>query len=66
MEKLLTIGQAAKQLGVSDQTLRAWELKGFINPIKLPSGYRRYTWEEIDRVRRGMGLPESEPREKAS
>lgn len=56
MVKLLSIGEAAKQLGVSDQTLRDWGKKGHIKAIVLPSGYRRYTQEEVDRVKRQMGL----------
>lgn len=58
--KLLSINEAANQLGVSDQTLRAWERKGLIKPIRLPSGYRRYTQEEINRLKRSMGLPVDE------
>ncbi len=56
MPKLLSIGEAAKELGVSDQTLRTWEKKGLIKAVRLPSGYRRYTEEEIDRMKREMGL----------
>lgn len=63
MAKLLSIGEAADELGVSQQTLRGWEKKGLIKPIKLPSGYRRYTEEEIDRMKREMGLL---PKDKAS
>lgn len=56
--KLLTIGEAAKQLGVSVATLRAWADKGWVTPVKLPSGYRRFTEREIERRRREMGLTE--------
>ncbi len=56
MPRLLSIGEAARELGVSDQTLRTWEKKGFIKAVRLPSGYRRYTVEEIERMKREMGL----------
>lgn len=58
MVRLLSIGEAAKELGVSDQTLRTWERKGLIKAVRLPSGYRRYTLEEIERLKRQMGLIE--------
>ena len=54
--KLLTIGEAAKQLGVSVATLRIWADKGYVKAVKLTSGYRRFTEEEISRRRREMGI----------
>ena len=32
MDKLLTIGQAAKVLGVTVQTMRNWDKKGLLKP----------------------------------
>ncbi len=63
MAKLLAIGEAARELGVSAPTLRVWERKGHVKAIRLPSGYRRFTREEVDRVKREMGLlpPEESP-----
>jgi excisionase family DNA binding protein len=54
-DKLLPIGKAAELLGVSVGTLRAWADKGLVHTIRLPSGYRRFTKEEIDEMRRQMG-----------
>lgn len=54
-QKLLTISQAAELLGVSAGTLRSWADKGLVKMIRLPSGYRRFTVEEIDEKRREMG-----------
>lgn len=54
-DKLLSIGKAAELLGVSVGTLRAWADKGLVHAIRLPSGYRRFTREEIDEMRRQMG-----------
>lgn len=49
--QLLTISQAAKRLGVSVQTLRAYADKGIVPVVKLPSGYRRFDPAAIQRVR---------------
>lgn len=53
--RLISIGKAAELLGVSVGTLRAWADKGLIRAIRLPSGYRRFTREEIEETRRQMG-----------
>jgi excisionase family DNA binding protein len=53
--KLLSIGKAAELLGVSVGTLRAWADKGLVQAIRLPSGYRRFTREQIEEMRRQMG-----------
>ncbi len=55
-QKLLTISQAARRLGVHPNTLRAWSDKGLVEHVKLPSGYRRFTPEAINRLRERMGL----------
>ena len=54
--KLLSIGEAAAQLGISVKTLRAWADKGYVKAVRFPTGYRRFTQEEIARKRREMGL----------
>ena len=56
-QKLIAITKAAHMIGVHPNTLRAWADKGIVNVVKLPSGYRRFTVEEIERVRREMGMP---------
>jgi excisionase family DNA binding protein len=57
---LLPIGEASRRLGVSTQTLRDWEQRGVIAPVRLPgSRHRRYLPAEVDRVRRDvLGLPD--------
>ena len=41
--KFLTIAQAADFLKVSPDTLRRWEEKGLVTPIRTKGGSRRYT-----------------------
>ncbi|WP_245574339.1 MerR family DNA-binding transcriptional regulator [Desulfovirgula thermocuniculi] len=48
--ELLSIGEAAKRLGVHPNRLKAWEKQGLIKPVRLPSGHRRYPVEEINRI----------------
>lgn len=50
----LTIGKASRILGVSTGTLRRWELSGQIEPIRTPSGHRRYSRAQIDSIAREM------------
>ncbi|WP_027718488.1 IS607 family transposase [Desulfovirgula thermocuniculi] len=58
--ELLSIGEAAKRLGVHPNRLKAWEKQGLIKPVRLPSGHRRYPVEEINRIL-GTGGIKAEP-----
>ncbi len=51
--ELLSIGQAAKRLGVHPNRLRAWEKQGLLIPVRLPTGHRRYRLEDIQRILSG-------------
>ncbi|KYP81974.1 IS607 family transposase [Ferroacidibacillus organovorans] len=43
MDRLVTIGEASKVLGVSITTLRRWEKEGRLQPDEItPGGHRRY------------------------
>ena len=42
MDIFVTIGEAAKELGVSISTLRRWDKSGKLNPERIASGHRRY------------------------
>ena len=56
-KRLLTISEAAARLGVHANTLRGWADRGLVPVIKLPSGYRRFDPDVIERERQRMGLP---------
>jgi DNA-binding transcriptional MerR regulator/methylmalonyl-CoA mutase cobalamin-binding subunit len=42
------MGAVARRTGVGEHTLRAWERRfGFPQPVRLPSGHRRYTADQV-------------------
>jgi excisionase family DNA binding protein len=47
MERILSIGEAAKALGVSITTLRRWEASGRISAEHTAGGHRRYDLAKI-------------------
>ena len=47
----LTISAVASRTGVGVATLRSWEQRyGFPVPVRLPSGHRRFTAEQVDQI----------------
>lgn len=46
----VSIGQAAKELGVSRETLRRWEAAGKIEVERTPKGHRRYDLAKLYRL----------------
>ncbi|MDO8576714.1 MAG: helix-turn-helix domain-containing protein, partial [Candidatus Daviesbacteria bacterium] len=52
---LLKIGQAAKTLGVSIDTLRRWERAGKIEAIRTPGGTRLYSLSALKQVNPAVG-----------
>lgn len=56
---LLTVAQAARRLGVSPNTIRAWADRGAIPVVRLPSGHRRFEARAIDAVREHAPTDES-------
>jgi DICT domain-containing protein len=64
-EGTLSIGDVVAATGVGEATLRAWERRfGFPAPRREPSGHRRYSAVEVERIRsvvrergRGLSLP---------
>ena len=43
----ISIGKAAKELGVTSKTLRRWEALGKITPERTPRGHRRYDLAQL-------------------
>ena len=48
MTELLNIGQAAKYLNVSVDTLRLWDKSGKLVSLKTPGGHRRYDKTQLN------------------
>ncbi len=49
------IGALAKHAGVGIDTVRYYERNGLLNPkARLASGYRRYSFVELSRLREGL------------
>ena len=54
----VSVREAARSLGVHENTIRNWEKRGVISrSIVLPSGVRRFSVEDVERVRRLMWMP---------
>ena len=51
-KRLLTIGQAAAVLGISPSTLRVYADKGDVPSVRLPSKFRRFDPDVIERIAR--------------
>jgi molybdopterin-binding protein len=50
-EKTLTVGEAAKQLGVSADTLRRWDAAGKLRTTRDAGNRRRVPVKEVERLR---------------
>jgi excisionase family DNA binding protein len=57
----LTLGQAAKYLGVAQSTVRKWTDQKKVPAFKTPGGHRRYRRSDLD-----MFLERSQPGERAA
>ena len=49
--RLVPIGEAARLLGVSATTLRAWDRAGLLRPWRTLGGHRRYAPADLERAR---------------
>jgi putative resolvase len=47
---LLGVREAARRLGVHENTLRRWEQTGLIRAVRLPTGVRRFRAEDVQRL----------------
>ena len=66
-DKLLSISQVAKTFGIHQDTLRNWEKKGLITPLRVGTrGDRKYRPEDLEKIMddmsivKDLGLPEAE------
>lgn len=48
--ELLSIGEASEYLGISIDTLRRWEKKGRIEPLRSPGGHRYYNKKSLEEL----------------
>lgn len=58
----LTLGEAAKYLGVAQSTVRKWADTGRVETFKTPGGHRRFKRDDLDRFMQGASdnqLPQS-------
>jgi hypothetical protein len=57
IEVALRVGELARRVGVSPETLRAWERRyGVLHPSRTPGGYRVYGPADEARARRMVAL----------
>jgi DNA-binding transcriptional MerR regulator/quercetin dioxygenase-like cupin family protein len=54
------IARAARLVGVSPATLRAWEREGLVSPVRTAAGYRRFALADIELLRQVQRLREVE------
>lgn len=59
VEILISIGNAAKQLGVSQNCLRAYP-KEIVSPVETPGGHRRYRLSDIKKLQGIFSFENSE------
>ncbi len=55
-QAVFVISVAAELAGVHPQTLRIYERRGLVDPARTGGGNRRYSEEDIDRLRRIQDL----------
>jgi excisionase family DNA binding protein len=54
MAQLMQVRQAARALGVHENTIRRWEDRGLLRAVRLPSGVRRFRVEDVEALREQM------------
>ena len=60
MEQLITISEAAKQLGLTKKTLQDWDNDGKLVALRTAGGHRRYRQSDIAKLQ-GLESEESNP-----
>ena len=72
--KGLAIKEVAERTGIAAATIRMWEQRyGFPEPERTPSGYRMYSEQDVDALRRvstlrdtGLSVPAALERARAA
>lgn len=54
MAQLMKVREAARALGVHENTVRRWEERGLLRAVRLPSGVRRFRPEDVEAMRAEM------------
>ena len=54
MAELMQVREAARVLGVHENTLRRWEERGLLRAVRLPSGVRRFRPEDVNALHHQM------------
>ena len=55
IRELLNVRDTARALGVHENTVRNWEERGILRAVRLPgSGYRRFSVQDVERLRAEM------------
>jgi excisionase family DNA binding protein len=54
MAQLMQVRQVARALGVHENTVRRWEVRGLLRAVRLPSGVRRFRPEDVEAMRKQM------------
>ncbi len=49
-DKILSISEAARYLGVFPLTLRNWEKKGMLKAFRTLGGHRRFKKSDLDKI----------------
>ena len=56
-EKFMTIGEVSRELGVHKDTLRNWEKKGVIKPVRVgPRKDRKYRMADVAKIVDEIGI----------
>jgi excisionase family DNA binding protein len=60
-QTFLTIQDTAKLLKVSTKTLRRWEAKGTLVPVRTSGGHRRYTLPQVKEYKESLKIKKIKP-----
>lgn len=56
MKKLLSIQEAAFEMGVSKETLRNWERRGILISYRTVGNHRRYAFEDLEKLKTNKNI----------